>query len=381
MSEWVYVLSVEAFIFGLLSTVLTAQRVDVFTWPKDHTWPVFGTSVLTVLVYSLVLVLICVFVKASRIEPLTQEVSHAAARSIGRLVAAATLWVVLQSAAVYTLETRDWLIVLCQLWGTTCANPGSVLWEFSYSVYLAVLLPLFAWFGGMQVAVSGRLASVEMTKISGTRRSMITNIAIILYLTSSYTLDENFKSGCKGGCPANADGQTVFDQQPGAKRLLSLRVLLVAVFFACTDIVTGVLAPLMHESASRLVLFLLVITYAVQIAALPVIVTTININVAPTIMWVCFGLACLSGLMDIGEASADWVSSRDSSSGYNESQAPENEVTQNTQTLFGPIQLSEKNAPFTLDRPNRKRFHLALGGKGMWPFMPAQSSISKKKIK
>ena len=93
-------------------------------------------------------------------------------------MAAATLWVVL-------LETRDWLIVLCQLWGTTCVNPGSVLWEFSYSVYLAILLPLFAWFGGMQVVVSGKLASEEMTKISGTRRSMNTNIAIILYLMSS----------------------------------------------------------------------------------------------------------------------------------------------------------------------------------------------------
>ena len=86
-------------------------------------------------------------------------------------MAAATLWVVL-------LETRDWLIVLCQLWGTTCVNPGSVLWE-------AILLPLFAWFGGMQVVVSGKLASEEMTKISGTRRSMNTNIAIILYLMSS----------------------------------------------------------------------------------------------------------------------------------------------------------------------------------------------------
>ena len=123
----------------------------------------------------------------------------------------------------------------------------------------------------------------------------------------SFIIDENFKSGCKGGCPTNADSQTVFDQQPGAKRLLSLRVLLVAVFFVCTDIVTGVLAPLMRENSSQLFLFLIVITYAVQIAALPVIVTTMNINMSSTIMWVCFGLACLSGLMDIGEASADWV--------------------------------------------------------------------------
>ena len=46
MNEWVCVLTVEAFIFGLLSTVPTAQRIDVFTWPRDHTWPVCGTGVL-----------------------------------------------------------------------------------------------------------------------------------------------------------------------------------------------------------------------------------------------------------------------------------------------------------------------------------------------
>ena len=378
MTEWVYVLTVEAFIFGLLSTVLTAQRADVFTWPKDNTWPVLGTSVLVVLLYSLLLVLICVFVKASRLESLTEEVSHAAARSTGRLVAAATLWVVLQSAAVYTLETRDWLIVLCQLWGTTCKNPGSVLWEFSYSVYLAVLLPLFAWFGGMQVVVSGKLASEQILKISGTRRSMITNITIVLYLMSSYTLDENFKIACKGGCPANSDGQTVFDQQPGATRVLSIRVLLVAVFFVCTDVVTGVLAPLMRDNSPRILLFVLVITYAVQIAALPVIVTTMNVNVHPTILWVCFGLACLFGLMDIGEASADWVSSREMSYAGDESKTTDNELSQNTQTLFGPLKIPEKTTPFSIDRPNRKRFHLALGGKGMWPFIQAQSSIKKK---
>jgi hypothetical protein len=36
MNEWVYVLTVEALVFGLLSTVLTAQRINVFTWPTGH---------------------------------------------------------------------------------------------------------------------------------------------------------------------------------------------------------------------------------------------------------------------------------------------------------------------------------------------------------
>jgi hypothetical protein len=31
MNEWIYVLTVEALVFGLLATLLTAQRLDVFT--------------------------------------------------------------------------------------------------------------------------------------------------------------------------------------------------------------------------------------------------------------------------------------------------------------------------------------------------------------
>jgi hypothetical protein len=44
MNEWVYVLTEERLVFGLLSTVLTSQRFDVFTWSKGHNWAVFGTS-------------------------------------------------------------------------------------------------------------------------------------------------------------------------------------------------------------------------------------------------------------------------------------------------------------------------------------------------
>ncbi len=31
MNEWIYVLTVEALVFGLLATLLTAQHLDVFT--------------------------------------------------------------------------------------------------------------------------------------------------------------------------------------------------------------------------------------------------------------------------------------------------------------------------------------------------------------
>ena len=37
MNELVYVLAVEALVFGALCTVVLAQRLDVFHWPADRT--------------------------------------------------------------------------------------------------------------------------------------------------------------------------------------------------------------------------------------------------------------------------------------------------------------------------------------------------------
>jgi hypothetical protein len=112
---------------------------------------------LTVLVYSLSLVLLSSFIKASKCESLAEDVSHPLARTADRLVTVTALWVFFQSASVYTFEKRDWLLVICQLWGATCTDPGTVFWGYSYSVYLWVLLPLLAWFGGSQVVVCGKL--------------------------------------------------------------------------------------------------------------------------------------------------------------------------------------------------------------------------------
>ena len=135
MNEWIYVLTVEALVFGLLATLLTAQRLDVFTWPEGQTWPVFGTSVLVLLAYSLSLLVLCSVMTASRLGSLAEDTCHAFSRSAGRLVTVACLWVVFQSTVVYTHDKRYWLLVLCQLWGTTCKEPGAVLWEYSYSMY------------------------------------------------------------------------------------------------------------------------------------------------------------------------------------------------------------------------------------------------------
>ena len=64
MNELVYVLAVEALVFGALCTMLLAQRLDVFHWPAEHTWPVLASTLQGLLLYAHVLGLICCFVAA-----------------------------------------------------------------------------------------------------------------------------------------------------------------------------------------------------------------------------------------------------------------------------------------------------------------------------
>ncbi len=137
MNELVYVLAVEALVFGALCTGIVAQRVDVFTWPVDSTWPVLSTSLLTLLLYAQLLVLVCCFVDAGRFASFTPEVRDACARSAGRLVSAAALSVV-YVAALLSLRGDVTECVLCQLLGTSCAErPATV----SHTSYLAVMKP------------------------------------------------------------------------------------------------------------------------------------------------------------------------------------------------------------------------------------------------
>lgn len=381
MNEWVYVLTIEALIFGLVSTTLIAQRIDVFTWPSDQTWPVFGTCVLVLLVYSLLLVFVCNVVKASRLDALTENVSHGMARGAGRLITAAALWVVLQSVSVYTFEKREWPLVLCQLWGTTCKNPGSVFWEFSYSVYLSILLPILAWFGGLQAVVCGRMASEKITRKTPSRRSMNVNILSILVIVSAYTIEESFSLACKGKCPVGPDDLSIFDQQPGRKQVMSMQVLFVAVFFFFTDVVAGVLGAFVSEGLSRILLVLLIITHLLQMSALPVIVKVLGVPLHETIMWVIFGLSCLLGCMDIGELCAMWVK------GHSSYVARTRNITASTgaqDILFAPLVPADskpKNAAFSIEKNTRRRLQLSLGGRGMWPYLNQNQSLGKKKTK
>jgi hypothetical protein len=382
MNEWVYVLTVEALVFGLVSTTLVAQRIDVFTWPKDQTWPVFGTCVLVLLVYSLLLIIVCNIIKVSRLDTLTENISHGIARGASRLITVTTLWVIFQSVSVYTFEKRDWPLVLCQLWGTTCKNPGSVFWEFSYSVYLSILLPVLAWFSGLQLVVCRRMLSEKIIKKTLTRRCMNINILSILMIMSAYTIKTSFSVACKENkCPVGPEDFSIFDQQPGRKEFRSMQVLFVAIFFFCMDIVAAILGAFVYKDLSGTILALLIIINLLQMSTLPVIVKVFGVILDDTIMWVIFGLSCLLGCIDIGEICAMWVKKKSSdvsrTSVMNVGTGCEN-------MLFAPVVSTDSkptNTAFSIEKGSRKRLQLSIGGRGMWPYVSHHPSAIKKKSK
>ena len=160
MNEWVYVLSVESVIFLLLATVITAQQFDVFAYPHDKTWPVLSTTILSFLAYCFFLLVIAIACVLGNYGEILNEVHSACVQTILRLLFIIVVWVVCTFFDIWQHEKHDWPLFLCQLYGVNCNNPGHVLWEMSYSIYLSVLLPIFIICATLQMSVAGSLKNV-----------------------------------------------------------------------------------------------------------------------------------------------------------------------------------------------------------------------------
>jgi hypothetical protein len=160
---------------------------------------------------------------------------------------------------------------------------------------------------------------------------------------------------------------------------MSMRVLLIAVCFLCTDVITGVLASFVYDGHSSVILGLLIIIHMVQISTLPFIVKVLGVTLPETIMWVVFGLSCVLGLMDICEVSARWFNNHVSFRTSHSVSDPEEQEGIVNDSIYTPVNTT--NAPFAIEKNTRKRFQLSFGGKGMWPYTNIHSSIIKKKMK
>ena len=197
MNELLYVLAVEALVFGALCTVVLAQRLDVFAWPADRSWPVLSSSLQALLLYAHVLVLLCCFLAAGRFAS-SMHLRDAFARSAGRVVTAAALGAVSVGVLLLAGETdsgaEDFLVhgagtdcVLCQLLGTSCAQPAPLFWSASYAAFLAVLLPVAVLQAGLILKAAAMCKELRVAP----RRLATANCALLIVAQVVESLTDN----------------------------------------------------------------------------------------------------------------------------------------------------------------------------------------------
>jgi hypothetical protein len=242
MNELVYVLAVEALVFGALCTVVLAQRLDVLHWPADRTWPVLASSVQVLLLNAHVLLLLCCFVAAGRFASFAPDVRDACARSAGRLATAAALGAAYVGALLAARggarlsSDISWDCVLCQLLGTSCAQEETVFWSASYAAFLAVLLPVAALQAALLVAAAGMCKEPRVVA----RRLATANCAVLLAMQVQAALERNAPqlparcAGASAGASAGTAGtaRRVVSVEPSWQVISTFFVLYVLDFTA-----------------------------------------------------------------------------------------------------------------------------------------------------
>jgi len=303
MNEWVYVLSVESVIFLLLATVITAQQFDVFAYPNNKTWPVLSTTILSFLSYCFFLLVIAIFCVLSNYGEILQEVKRACVQTILRLLIIIVLWVICTFFDIWQHEKHDWPLFLCQLYGVNCNDPGHVLWEMTYSIYLSVLLPIFIICATLQMSVAGSLNKLPIdgdNKFSSApRRCIALQCIFVLIVTYCSTIDENFALACGNSSCAFKNNFAVFSQKPGAVLIRSWQSIFITSAFFVFDLITDIMAALTewHQNIAYPIVF--VLFRILQISSMPLLVLLLDIRVPAAIYWTLFVLACIFASVDI----------------------------------------------------------------------------------
>lgn len=198
MQEVVYVLMVEALIFGFVSVVLVVQRLDVWDWSDSSVLPVFGTSILILLIYAQFLLSLCCFVAIGRFGTIAHNIMDACARSAGRVSSIVFVSLAYVCGLMWIYQQSNPKTILCilgQLWNKSCALQNPIM--ISYSVYLAVLLPVFTMICGLQTTAAGMCKDVRR---ASSRRLISMNCVYVLVFTVIHTLDRNLHLGCQQAC-------------------------------------------------------------------------------------------------------------------------------------------------------------------------------------
>lgn len=375
MHEFVYVLTVEALVFAALCTLLLARRLDVFAWPADRTWPVFGSCVQLLLLYSAALQLVCCFLAAGGFATAAPSIRDACARSAGRLCTAALLCAVYVGVLTVTYETDQRACVLCQLWGTSCSQADSLFSSSSYAVYLAVLLPATVLQAGMLITAAG---SCKLRDRLGSRRLVTANCVLLLTLHVNYSMRENaaLLSHCGGGLQASSV----------SKLVLSFRILVFAVMLCCLDILAETQASLKHASVKRFLLL-----RVLQLSSVVAFNTLYDDESLPwSLLFAHLGVSSVLLLLDVFELHGFVKSAThgDRESDKRETQKHESDTSDsphhdagNRATLVAPAQavldipppamLRDRRSAFEVEPARRRRFVLTFNNKSRWPVSDA----------
>ena len=382
MSELTYVFTVEAFIIGLCNIQLVAQRWNVFTWSFGNSWPVLGTTILILLAYGEALLILACLIKASNLTSLSLEVCEGLGRSVGRLSTISMLFITYMSILVFASPKVDWPLMLCQMWGTQCREPGSSqIWSFKYAYYLALLLPCIVCQAVLQL-IAG--SSCKINKYSP-RRIVTLNLVFLFILHASHTLDKNLQLGCESECIV-VQNATMFNATPGAVYVRSSVPIILGFVLLGLDLIADVTAgiALFHDKISVLVF---ITVRLLQIGAMPMTVFVLEFDLYYTLAWIHFGLTCVCGCLDIVDVVLQFEKTESDSP---ESTSPESEFTDSTlpkgptQSLFRMPAISEDraftdtNSAFTIEPVRRKRFVFSMAHRSRWPIKPRRLEANKK---
>jgi hypothetical protein len=352
MNELVYVLSVEALVFAALCTLLLAQRWDVFAWPADRTWPVFGSCLQLLLLYSALLQVVCCFLAGGHFARLAPDIRDACARSAGRLSTAALLGAVYVGALGATHEAERRACVLCQLWGTTCSQPESLFASWSYGVYLAVLLPGVVLQAGLLVTAAGMCKLRERWAF---RRTATANCALLLACHANYSLRKN--AALLGLC---GSGERAHDS---SRIVLSYRVLVFAVVLCSLDML-GEIQTHMHRV--RVTPFAVV--RALQLASVVGFNLLYDDESLPwPLLFAHIGVAAVLVLLDVLELRSFAKALAREQAAREQAELPAAPAPETVLEMPRPPAPRDQRAAFEVEPARRRRFVLTFNNKSRWP--------------
>ena len=376
MHELVYVLTVEALIFGLLGVVLVAQRFNVFQWPLGETWPVFASCVMFVLAYAQVLLMLCCSIAVAGLGALSLGVMDACARSAGRLASTAVVSVIYVAGLLLIYKQTEPQTAGCylnQLWGTSCS--GAVLW--SYGVYLAVLLPVWALVAGLQVTSASMCKDV---KKAARKRLLCVNCAYLIVYNVNSTLHKN--GACLLACTS------VKTPRPLSESKLELdRDLL---FFVMALFVGDVIVEGLMQHRTLLTAGFASVVRCLQLGAVPVF-NQYSVKPLPwQLLAAHLSLGGLLCLLDVLEVLVPYVTAHDAAATAAATAAAAEETANKAREEEDAVLALEtrgkrqaaaiggkQNKPFEVDSGSRRKFMLTFTGKTRWPTMLNVPSVKK----